>query len=372
MFEVFQDHTEWTLGGDVGTAATETTNHLQGTGCLDLDKDGTSTALGTATKKLRCPWDLRHYILASQSRNLKVRVYHADFTNLDAFRFRLVFRFDSSGAPTIYDTFEFTSFTGAQWNTLSLPVNSPTSSTGSPTSAHRAMVVGYQIELEMGAAANTLTTLLVDAAEIDGASPPAAALIYDQSTLLLPAFNVWNRLRREEMLQLIAEEASEITFLGGKEGIRCGVEQARATTAADAYLYGAEDYLRTFGQIAANENGWGAAWPANERVNTTISVAASQGATSLTLASTKDVALLGDACSIRLGPNDSRYVERAAIVSRSGSVVTLDRPLAFAHESGTAVRSLNYYPSLAKMGTEHAVTETGKAVRFEIEAVETA
>lgn len=368
MLDTFDSITGWAAGTDTANIAAETSTVNQGTGSLEFDKTGSSGTTATITKKLGVPWDLEG--LRGEGRGIACDFNTSDFSDFAKVSVRLVFRFNSSGAPSIYDQWDLSSLTDAQWNTLSGTLASPDSSTGSPTSALRRLVCGYQIVATMNNAANTFTDLFVDALRLTG--KPHGVLIFDGERLPVPIFDTFRTFREDKTKTNEAQTAMETIPLMAKEGVELGFKQVRHTNGESVWTHTLEDALRLFDQYAASNHGWGVALPANELVDTTLASAASAGDLSISVSSATDVAFLSDVCDLRLGPNDSRNVERVRVVSRSTTTLYLDRPLRYAHESGTAVRSMRYYPSLGKRGEANALRETGSAVAFDLKAVETA
>lgn len=374
MLDTLDDVTNVVAGTDT-VKALNTSGHLQGTGCLEVDKTGTAGTTATVTRKFGIPQDLTTLLaLVKGGLTIKARFKHADFSGFTQIALRIVYRFNSSGTPTIYDEYRLTSFTGAAWNTLSKDLSSPDSSTGSPTTLERSLCTGWQIVATKGTTA-TFADLLVDAIEIvptGSGLAPMAVLILGAERVLLPPLNVFNRTRAEGVITNKMENAVEQLFMSGDELIEFGLKNARRAAKDTHQIHTLEEALRLAGQYMRGP-GWGVAWPATELVDTTVATLNTALDTSLVVASSTEFAYLGDPAGLelRIGPNDSREVERVRLVSRSSTTLTLDRPLRFAHQVGTPVRSVGYYPNLA-MVSGFPVNETGKAVDFNVKAIEAA
>lgn len=382
MLDTFDTITNWATVAQTANITLNTTTFTQGTGALEVDKNGTGAAEGSILKKLQAPIDLesiRSNVLNTPT--VKLRTYHANYTNVAHVAVRFVYRLTTAGVPDVYDDFRIlkASLSNSTWNTLSVALGSPTSSTGSPTAEHRSKLIGLGLVITMDAAGNTITDVLFDALEIVGASgtAPLGVLIFDAERVLLPPLDTWNRLMTQQAQVNTAPQAMETLFLERQQGIHFGLQQVRAVHRALSQIHTLEESLRRFTQYAAANQGWGIAYPAGELINTTCS--GSAGGMSITVASNVDFAFLGltgtqeaGYADIRIGPNSSRQTEWARAIGYSSTTVYLDRPLRFTHASGTAVRSAGYYPSLGLLDASPPIQESGSAVRFECMARETA
>lgn len=377
MIDRFESVTGWAAGTDTANIALETTTVREGAGALAFDKTGTSSTSSFVVKKLGVPIDIQEF---RAGYTLKLDHYLADYVaaDINSVTVRLIYRYDSSGAADRYEDFSDLrsdgAYTDADWNTLSVDLNNPTAASGTPpTDAERRFLVSLLIGVTVDDTADTFTDFLVDNLRLvpkTGYSP-LAALLFDNCCLPIPTFDEWSPNREDRTQMNKAEAASDSTYLGGDEIIRAGIRQVRHIHDQNSQIHTLEDSLQLFDQWAAANQGWGLAFPAHATLDTTIS-AASALALSVTLASAIGFDAVGFPMDIRIGPNDSRNVERLRALSRSGTTLYLDRPLRYAHEALTPIRSLGYYPSLAKRGSGNMLQRTGKAVTFNLDAVETA
>lgn len=371
MLETFETVAQWEsiAATPAANIAANTANNVQGTGAVEFDKTNTSVNQSGIIRKRSVPQSLRPW--RGLGLLLTLRHYHADYTGMTAVSVVLVYRYNSSGVPDRFDTYQFTGMTaGANTSTISL--DAPTSSSGTPpTDLERASLAGVGIVVTTSATSTTFANFVASSLHL--ASANASLLRFDGELLLTPPMDTWSRFRDEKTIQNEAQTAAETFLVSAKNGVQFGIRQARKVYDQGQRVHPEEESLALFSEYAAASNGWGVAYSATELVDTTASGAVSAGGVTLPLTSVLDVNLLGPAgVELRVGPNDARQSERVRVVSVSSSTLTLSRPLRYSHESGTPVRSVDYYPSCAKRSQSPALQETGQAVALDVQAVETA
>jgi hypothetical protein len=378
MFDPLDATTGWAAVQDAANLSVEATNFVQGAGGLKFDKNGTGTTTGIYRKKLLFPVDVSALAASLNEPLIKFRTYHANYTNVSKVWFRLVYRFSTAGAPDVYEQFEKAS-PSAGHNSVSVSFASPSTSLGSPQPYHRSRCQALELGIQMGAAANTITGVVFDIAEMVGTRGPSPSLWHGGGYYVpLPPLDAWDLNPIEQVQVNEAPQAIETQFLSRRDSVRIAMGQIRAVYEANAHVHGLEECLRRIAQYVSTNQGWGLAWPARELVNTTLSGAATAGDFSISLTSVKDLSFLGldgtletATAGLRIGPNASRQYDRVQAIGYSGTTVYLDRPLSWSHASGVGVYSARYYPNLAKVSPEHAVSEA-QQVRFELTAREAA
>jgi hypothetical protein len=377
MLATFEDETLWIAGTDTANVAAQASTVFMGSQATEFDKTGTSGTTATITKTLKVAMSVSAFW--QSPRLVKLRLHHADFTNVSKITLRLVYRHDSSAAPDRYDDYEIASgaLTGGQWNTLSVDLTTPDAQSGTPpTAADRDRLQALAVICTMGASGNTISNLIVDAAEITspGNLPKLGVIVFDSTRILVPPFKRWLQELQVSSQVNIAEQAAERLILTVKAGVSFGWDQIRHTYhGSDSALRGLEDSLGYFAQYAVANNGWAIARRSDRVIDTTLTSAVAAGALSIPVASVTDITNLhSDVTELRIGPNDSRQYDWVGVVSRSSSTLYLDRPLRYAHESAVAVRSLEFFPSCAYTGTGWPLTPTPDEVRFSMSALETA
>ena len=380
MLDTFDAVTDWSAVAQCTAPSLDTTTFIQGTGAMKFSKNGTGAASGYVQRKLKIPIDVQT-ARSMPSAVVKMRLNHANFTNVSSIDVILCYRFDTSGAADVTETFRISSFAGG-WNTLSVALKAPTADSGNMSDERRSHCIAYKIGVNMAAAANTLTDLIVDALEIvssDSSVAPLSAIEIDGHRLVGPPFNIWNEQVPEQKRVNEAPQAVETVFLSRAVGIQAGWEQVRAVHRAQSKVHTFEESLQRAAQYMAANQGWSLAYPAGELINTTLDGVVTAGALSIVVASATEFTFLGltstleaAIADIRLGPNASRQFECNRAIAISGTTVYLDRPVRFSYETGKAVRSAGYYPNLALNEGEFPLKRTGKNVSFEINAREAA
>jgi hypothetical protein len=373
MLETFDSATGWTAGTDAANITTDTGTVKQGTASLEWDKTGSTSATTFVQKLLGVPVDMHALRLAlANGSKVSCQFNHANFTNFDKVAVRFVYRFDSSGVADVFDVFELATLTGAAWNELSVNLDAPTSSTGTPTNEHRSHCIAYQIVVTMDDAAHTFSDLFVDALTIKPTTGTASPglLAFDSQRLLLPPFDAFNRNVDPKRIANITEAAAENILHGRKQAVEALLAQVRHPADASARVYGLEDSLRLFELYAQESVGWGVSNDANAIVDTTCDGAATAGELELDVVSAVDIAYIGTTGQdLRIGPNAARRFERVRVVSISTNKLYLDRPLRYAHETGTKVRSVDHYPNCVMAG-DTCIREADQAVTFNLSAIE--
>jgi hypothetical protein len=373
LLETFDSLTGWVAGTDVANLALNTGTVKQGSASLEWDKTGGTVATATVLKLLGCPVDIQALRLRLENPTVSCWWHHANFANVSSVAVRFVYQLDTAGAPAVYDTFSLSTLTGAAWNELSVALDSPTSSTGTPTAEHRTHCIGYQLAATMANAADTFADLLADALTIKvktGTAPPSL-LVFDSQRLLLPPVDRLSRRVEPSRVVNLAQSAAETILNGRKLSFQATMEQVRHVTTVGARVYGLEDALRLFELYAQENQGWSFSPDANAIVNTDLDGAAVAGDSDIDVTSAVDLAYLGtNGQDIRIGPNSSRQWDRARVVSISTNKLYLDRPLRFSHADEVKVRSVEFYPTCA-MISDTCVDEAGESVTFNLSAVET-
>lgn len=383
MLDPLESITGWTAVAQVANIAAEASTVKQGAAAIKFDKNGAGATEGSYLKKHACPIDVQSLRDTLSVPTVKLRTYHANYTNVAHVAARFVYRYTTAGVPDIYDDFRIlkASLSNSTWNTLSVELKSPTNSIGSPTAEHRSKMVGAGLVITMDAAANTIVGVIFDALEIVAASGTAqpGCLIFGNQRLITPPLDTWNRLLPEQKRVNEAPQAVETIFLARSVGIQIGMMQVRSVHRPLSQVHTLEESLRRFAQYAAANQGWGVAFPAGELIDTTLNGAVAAEALSIIVTSATEFSFLGltstieaGYADIRIGPNASREYEWCRAIGVSGTTVYLDRPLQFAHASGIKVRSAGYYPSMASLSNDFPVQEGGKSVRFDLTARETA
>ncbi len=378
MLDPFDSITNWATGtADTANLALNNTTLTQGTGSVEFDKTGTASAQASIVKRLPVTIDIQSLQDTIPGATVKMRFRHANFTNFAAVF--VVFEYRQS--LSVYDRFDFSGgFSAGAWNTLSVALASPSFTSGTPTKEHRSHCIAIYVYAQMNDVANTFSDLLVDALEIVGTAgqPQPGCLIFDDERLLTPPLDIWNMNPQEQTLINSAPGAMSTMFLERYQSIEFGLLQVRAVHRPQSKIHSLEESLRRFAQYAAANQGWGLAFPAGELIDTTLSSAASERDSTISVASATEFSFLGLTASLeagyadlRLGPNSAREVEFVRAIAISGTTVTLDRPLKYAHASGATVRSAGYYPSLGKLESGHAVQASDRAVSFRVKARET-
>lgn len=370
MLETFEDYTQWAqiTAYPAANISQDTTNHVQGTGGVAFDKTATSSDSCAIYRRRGAPQCLTPW--RGLGLLLTLEHYHADYTGFDAVYIRLVYRYNSSGSADRFDVYRFTSYSaGANQSQLSL--DAPTSTSGTaPTALERDNLIAVEVFVETASTSTTFSDFVVSALYLEGVS--ASLLRFDGELLLTPTMDTWSRFRDERTVQNEAQTAAETFLVSAKNGVQFGLRQARNVRDQARRVHTDEEALAIFSEYAAASGGWGVAYSANELVDTSLSGAASADSVTIDLTSVLDLTLIGTAgVELRIGPNDSRQTERVRVISESSGTVLLSRPLRYAHESGTPVRSVDYYPNCIKRSQQPALQETGTAVSLDVQAVET-
>jgi hypothetical protein len=381
MLDPLDSVTGWAAVAQASAVTLETSTVTQGTGSAKWSKSGTGAAEGSVMRKLQAAIDVQAFLTIVQGATVKAKVRHANFTNVSSVAVRLVYRLDTSGVPDVYDDFRLSSFSGGSWNSLSVALKSPTASVGSPTDEHRSKCIALAMVCTMAAAANTVSDLLWDAIEITATASTAqpGCIIFNGERILTPPWSIWTPDLAQDVRVNEGPQSVEANLLARFATLNAGIPQVRMIYRPQSEVHTLEESLRRFGQYAAWNPGFGVARDAGQLIDTTLGGAASAGATSITVASATEFAFLGltgtqevGYADLRIGPSAARCYEWCRAIGYSSTTVYLDRPLRHAYESGKAVRSAGYYPSLAMRDGGMPVRLTGSAVHFEFLARETA
>ena len=369
MIETFDSLTGFVADVDADNLSIDTTTKKQGTGSLKYDKTGVSTTAGAVLKTFGCPIDIAALKLAMPSATMSMWWNHADFTGVILVEFRLIYSYDTSGVPAAYDRWSLVGPT-AGWSEITGTLSAPDATTVS-SEEQRSHCIGLFIN---AAKSGTYSDMIADALTIKPGTGDAlpGLLVFDSNRLMLPPFDTFNRNSDQNAKLNVAEAATERVLISRKQGIEFGLNQARNVWEAGAMVRGLEDHLRLFDQYAGENQGWSVSRDANAIADTTLSGAAAAGDLDIDLTAVTDLSYIGSAgMDLRIGPNDARQYDRVRVLSIDTLKVYIDRPLRFAHESGTKVRSANFYPSCAQTSSGSTVRETGNALTFNVKAVET-
>lgn len=360
---------KYSNAGQCDAPTLETATVLQGAGALNMNKTGSGSATGTIRRKFSMPIDIRAITAALRAPALKFRVYHSSWSaNVQKVFVRLLYRFDTTGVPDIYDQFDKAApLTNGDWTVGSVALGTPSSTSATvPGNMHRSMCQGIDLGVVMANAADTTSNIKWDAIDIEaeeGTAQPAV-LVCGADRVLIPPFDTWRRTLLGATQVVEAPEAAETNFHERKEMLDIGLGSTREVNEDESFAFSLEETLRRFGQYAEENNAFGVAWPAKQLIDTTVNTLAVVDSPSIVVASARDFAFLGltgtletKFADIRIGPSDGRNYEVCRAIGYSGTTVYLDRPLRFAHEVGTPIRSMRYYPSMVKVSEGPAVTE---------------
>lgn len=383
-FDTVAEVAKYSPAQQAGSIAHETTTVLQGAGALSMAKSGVAGTVAIARRKFSIPIDIQRLRDSLRNPFLKFRAYHTAWSasNVTKIWVRLVYRYSTAGVPDIYDQFDLLAagLTNSQWSVGSVSLKTPSSSSGhiADPRMHRSLCQGIDLGIETTNNADTITNVKWDAVDIEaeeGTAQPGV-LVAGVDRLMVPPFDVWKRTLMGGVQVVDAPQASETNFIERREDLEVGLGSVREVYNALTNAHGLEEGLRRFGQYMEENNTFGVAWPAKQLIDITVGTANAAEATSIVASQSRDFGFLGldgtldtKFADLRIGPNDSRNSEVARAIGFSGTTVYLDRPLRFAHEVGTPIRSLRYYPSLTRTGDASPVSEDNP-VRFTLSGKE--